>query len=182
MTYDQVNVHLARRITRREGALVDPAYDYGFSPQESYSTAASSRSQKSTRGPGSFNGKRQAGVDIGQYTKIPNRFFSSGMAARLGPSAGYLYIALCDHANRHSSNSFKASDKALASDTSLASRTICDLRKKLTEYGIISWTREKGQSHVYTLLKPSLEWKPLKERHRRILKPRALHASPSPRV
>ena len=121
----------------------------------------------------SLGGQR---VDIGPYTKIPNKFFGSGMAAHLRPSAGYFYLALCEHANRNSSNTFKASDKALASDTGLGTRTICDARKKLIEYGLISCKREKGQSHGYTLLKFSLEWKPLKERHRRKLKPRALHA------
>jgi replication initiation and membrane attachment protein DnaB len=98
------------------------------------------------------------------------------MAARLGRSAGFVYLALCDHANRKGEISFSASDKALAGDTRIAPRTICDARKKLIEYGLISCEREKGRSHVYTLLKPSWDWKPLKERHRRTLKPRALHA------
>ena len=155
--------------------------DYGFGAQESYSTAASNWRKTSTHGPLPVTQGRQP-VDIGPYTQIPNRFFGSGIAARLGPSAGYIYLALCDHANRNGSNTFKASDRALAGDTRIASRTICDARKRLIEYGLISCNREKGQSHVYTLLKPSWEWKPLKERPRRTLKPRALHASRIPQV
>jgi replication initiation and membrane attachment protein DnaB len=104
------------------------------------------------------------------------------MGARLGPSAGYIYFALLDHANRKGEMTFSASDKALAGDTRIAPRTICDARKKLIEYGLISCDCEKGRSHVYTLLKPSWVWKPLKERHRRTLKPRALHASQDPKV
>jgi hypothetical protein len=154
--------------------------DYGFGPQDSYSTAASSWPKTPARGPMPVKGRQP--VDIGPYTQIPNRFFGSGMAARLGPSAGFIYLALCDHANRNGDVSFKASDKALASETTIAPRTICNARKKLIEYGLISCKREKGQSHVYTLLKPSWEWKPLKERHRRTLKPRALHASRIPQV
>ena len=84
----------------------------------------------------------------------PNRFFGSGMAARLGPSAAFIYLALCDQANRNSNVSFKASEKALASETTIAPRTICNARKKLIEFGLISCKREKGRSHVYTLLKP----------------------------
>ena len=120
--------------------------DYGFGAQESYSTAASNGRKTPPRGPMPVKGKQP--VDIGPYTQIPNRFFGSGMAARLGPSAGFIYLALCDHANRNGSVSFKVSDKALASDTTIAPRTICTARKKLIEYGLISCKREKGQSHV----------------------------------
>jgi hypothetical protein len=155
-------------------------HDYGFSPQQTYATAVPRWRKASAPGPVPVNQERQQSVDIGPYTQIPNRFFGSGMAARLGPSAAFIYLALCDHANRNSSMSFKASDKALASETTIAPRTICNARKKLTEYGLISWKREKGQSYVYTLLKPSWEWKPLKERPRRKLKPRALHAFRNP--
>lgn len=155
--------------------------DYGFGSQETYATGASSWSKTSGRGPKPLDQGRQP-VDIGPYTQIPNRFFGSGIAASLGPSAACIYLALCDHANRNSDVSFKASDKALASETAIAPRTICNARKKLVEYGLISCKREKGQSHVYTLLKPSWEWKPLKERPRRALKPRAFHASRPSRV
>lgn len=126
------------------------------------------------------HGGETSTVEIGPFTKIPNKFFGSGKAAMLGPSASLLFLALCEHANRNSHVTFKASDKALASETTIAPRTICNARKKLLEYGLISYTRQKGQSYVYTLLKPSWEWKPLKERPRRALKPRALYASRTP--
>ena len=157
--------------------------DYGFSPRgETYATtAAPSWRKASTRGPMPVKQRRQP-IEIGPYARFPNKFFGSGMAARLGPSAGYIYLALCDHANRHGDISFSASDKALASDTRIAPRTICNARKKLIEYGLISCEREKGRSHVFTLLKPSWDWKPLKERYRRTLEPRAYHASPDPKV
>jgi hypothetical protein len=143
-------------------------HDCVFSTQEFHSEPAPSWPKIPARGPIPVK-RRQQPVDVGPYTQIPNRFFGSNMAARLGPSAGYIYIALCEHANRNSSITFKASDKALASETTIAPRTICNARKRLIEYGLISCKREKGQSHVYTLLKPSWEWKPLKERQRRTL-------------
>ena len=149
--------------------------DYGFGPQENHAEAEPSWRNALARGPTQVD-QGKPSVEIGPYTKIPNRLFGSGMAARLRPSAGYMYLALCEHANRNSSNTFSASDKALASDTGIGTRTICDARKKLIERGLISCKREKGQSFVYTLLKPSLEWKPVKERPRHKLKPRALHA------
>lgn len=112
-------------------------------------------------------------VDVGPYTPIPNRFFGSGLAAKLGCSASLLYIVLWDHANRKSSNTFSVSDRALASDTGLGTRTICDARKCLCEYGLITFVRPEGRSYTYTLFKPSLEWVPIKERPRTKLKPRA---------
>lgn len=116
-------------------------------------------------------------VEIGSFTKIPNKFFGSGTASSLGTSASLLLLALYEHANRNNSNTFKTSDKALASDTGLGTRTICDARKKLTEHGHILCAREKGQSHKYTIKNLQLKWKRLEERPRQKLKPRALHAA-----
>ena len=121
----------------------------------------------------STNGK----VDVGPYTKIPNKFFGSGTAAKLGCSASLVFLALCEHANRESSNTFKASDRALASETGLGTRTICDARKRLQEYGLISTSRPEGQSYSYTLPKLSLRWVPLVERPRNKRKPRAIYAN-----
>lgn len=116
-------------------------------------------------------------VEIGLFTMIPSKFFSSCTAARIGASASLVYIALCEHANRHEANTFKASDKALASETGLGTRTICDARKRLIESGLISCTRENGQSFVYTIFTQSLEWVPLDQRLRPKRKPRAIYAS-----
>ena len=116
-------------------------------------------------------------VEIGPYSKIPSKFFGSGTAANLRPSAALLFLALCEHANRHNSNTFKASDKALASETYYSPRTICDARKRLVEHRLISCERDNGQSFNYTILAMSLNWIPLVERSRPKRKPRALHAS-----
>jgi hypothetical protein len=122
------------------------------------------------------HGKPKGSVDIGPFAKIPNRLFGSGTARDLKPSPTLIYVALCDHANRNSSKTFKASDKALASDTALSPRTICDARKRLIEKGLITCTRAEGQSYVYTLTVPSWDWIPVAERPRTKLKPRAYHA------
>lgn len=121
-------------------------------------------------------GKPKGSVNIGPFTKIPNRLFGSGTARNLKPSATLLYIALCDHANRNGNNKFKTSDSALGADTTLSARTICDARKRLLEKGLITCTREDGQSYVYTLSVPSWSWVPMAERPRTQLKPRAYHA------
>ena len=122
--------------------------------------------------------KERGKVELGPYTKIPNRFFGSGLAQRLGPSASLLYLALCEHANRESNNTFKGcSDKALASETGLSPRTLCDARKRLLENELISCSREKGQSFTYALFPLPIKWVRLEDRLRKKQKPRALHAA-----
>jgi hypothetical protein len=116
-------------------------------------------------------------VDLGRFSKMPRMFFGSGKAAELGSSASILYLALCEHANRHGKNSFKVSDRALASDTGLGSRTICDARKRLVEFKLIECERAPGQSFNYTLFPLSLEWKQLVDRPRQKCQPRALSQS-----
>jgi hypothetical protein len=126
---------------------------------------------------GNNEGKRQGKVEIGPYSKMPAKFFGSGTAASLGSSATLLFLALCEHANRHNANTFKASDRALASDTGLGTRTICDARKCLTERGMISPIRSEGESYTYTIPEFSFKWIPLAERPRQKQNPRALHTT-----
>jgi hypothetical protein len=124
------------------------------------------------------NGNRSwkaSAVEIKPFTKIPNKFFGSGTAATLGPSASITYFALCEHANRKGDLTFRASDKALASDTGLGTRTICDARKKLMEKRLITCKRVPGQSFVYTLIALLLKWAPASDRPRNKLQPRALY-------
>lgn len=119
----------------------------------------------------------RADVEIGPYSKIPNKFFGSGMASRLGPSPSLLLLALCEHANRNGSMSFTASDAALASDTGLGTRTIHKARKRLVEFDLVSCSRQDGRSYTYTLRKYEFQWQPVKARPRHKCKPRANQAS-----
>ena len=123
--------------------------------------------------------QRQKSVDIGPFAKFPNKFFGSGMARKIGPSASVLYFAFCENANRNRepSNTFKASDKALASETGLSPRTMRDARIKLVENRLVSCSREPGQSYTYTLLPQELKWLKRSERPRQKRKPRAIAAA-----
>jgi hypothetical protein len=116
-------------------------------------------------------------VGISPFFKVPSKFFGSGTASSLGTSASILFLALCEHANRHDKMTFKASDKALSADTNLGRRTICNARKELVERGLVVCSRGEGQSFTYTIQKLSLTWVPLKNRLRKKQKPRAIHAS-----
>ena len=130
-----------------------------------------------SRGETSANGRKPPLPDLGPWTKIPSKFFGSGTAAKIGTSASLFYLALCEHGNRWESNTFKASDKAIAADTGLSSRKISDARKAAVEEGLITCEREPGSSFVYTLLPLKLKRVPLEERPRQKRKPRGLHAT-----
>ena len=97
-------------------------------------------------------------VGIGPFAKVPNRYFGSGMARKVGPSASLLYFALCEIANRDQdhSNTFRESVSFLRKETGLSSRTIRNVRIKLLENGLVECRRENGQSYTYTLLPQKL--------------------------
>jgi hypothetical protein len=126
--------------------------------------------------PVNNDGRHHGTVEIGPFAKIPCKFFGSGTAASVGPSTAFVFFALCDHANRNNCNTFTVSDRALASDTGLGTRTIRDSRNTLVERGLVSCSRENGQSYQYTLPVFSFKWVPLDERPRKKRKPRALYA------
>jgi len=110
--------------------------------------------------------------DIGPFTKIPNKLFSSGLASQLGSSATLVYVALCEHYNRDSENEFVASNKALASETGLSDGTINNARTKLVAAGLVQCSRGKGRSFTYSILRQNLSWKSLDSRLRVKLRPR----------
>jgi len=136
---------------------------------------------RETYGPSQWSPKspsaKASTVEIGLFTKVPRLLFGSGTAARLGRSALCLFVALCEHANRHGRTTFSASDEALACDTGMSPRTICDARKRLREHGMIQTVRTSGSAFRYTILPQAFEWKPLDQRQRRKLKPRAYRAT-----
>lgn len=112
------------------------------------------------------------GVDIGPFFKVPNRFFGSGEAAKLGCSAGWVYIALLDQANRKGSMTFSVSDGALSADTGLGKSTLREARKRLADAGLVTFRLEPGRSPEYSLSKRSMTWKPVRERKRKTGKAR----------
>jgi hypothetical protein len=118
------------------------------------------------------NGKQPETVDIGPFFQMPYRLFSSGMGAKLRPSEGWLYAALCSQANDNLSVSFSVSSKALASDTGISPKKIGEAKRRLRELGLIDYSSKPGSKDQYTLMKPELDRIKRKERPRAKLKPR----------
>ncbi len=143
-----------------------------FNPFEDMETGAATSD--------AWPGAQKPTLNIGPWARFPNKFFGSGMARKVGASASLLYFALCENANRprEPSNTFKASDKSLSSETGLSPRTMRDARTKLFENGLVTYSRPPGQSYTYKLLPQDLQWlKPI-ERPRQKRKPRAMAARP----
>lgn len=122
---------------------------------------------------------KPAKIQIGPYFQMPYRLFSSGLAARLGRSAGWLYTAMLSHANDHRSMTFSASNKSLACDTGMSPRAIGEAKKKLRHMGLIDYISEPGCNDTYTLKKVELERIKRDERPRLKYKRRGRAAQPA---
>jgi hypothetical protein len=123
--------------------------------------------------------ERVKNPEVGPYFIVPKGLIQSGIAARIGPHATAVYVALCEHANRgkrENQNTFPVSDRALAADTRVAERTIRDIRTKLIEEHLVTCVRKAGNSYTYTLISVQRTWVPVKDRPRQPKKRRALHA------
>ena len=136
--------------------------------------------EPSANGVAAESSRKGSLPDLGLWSKIPSKFFGSGTAVKIGTSASLFYLSLGEHGNRNESNTFRASDRAIAADTGLSSRKICDARKAVLDAGLIACEREPGSSFTYTLLPVSLKWIPLDQRPRQKRKPRGLHSPRKP--
>lgn len=120
-------------------------------------------------------------VNIGDFFKVPNKFFGSGLAAKLGSSTAIVYTALCECANRawpRSSDKFSISDRSLAADTGLSPRTIGKARRSLVAARLVTCERERGCSFTYTLLPQAFKPVSRQLRQRQKRRPRAHQSMP----
>jgi hypothetical protein len=145
-----------------DDASFDHSVPYGDSgegarqPEETLPDAASSASPKKGR---------SKGVNVGEtFTKIPGKLLGSGTGRKLGPCAGWLYITLCEKANNEGGNTFSARDKDLAWETGLGLRTIKRERVKLSESGLVRYSRPLGKNYTYVILPQDLKWTKKPER------------------
>jgi hypothetical protein len=116
--------------------------------------------------------------DLGPYFTVPKGLIRNGIAARIGPSAVAVYVALCEHANRVNGNVVSVSDRAIATETDVAERTIREVRILLQSKGLVYLTRQPGCSYTYNLIPVKVERSiPVKDSPRPPKKPRAIHAT-----
>jgi DNA-binding transcriptional ArsR family regulator len=122
---------------------------------------------------------KATGFDAGpHFFRVPGQLFGSGLGQSLGASAGWLYVALWENANRQRppNNTFGTTDKKLSSETGLSPRTIRNARNRLIEKGLLHCTREDGAKFEYTLSPQNLKWTRTDERPRAKKQPRAMQS------
>ena len=65
-----------------------------------------------------------------------------------------LYIFLMEQSEYRVSRVIKATDAEIAGRVSVKSRTLCNARKKLQEYGLLTCARGDGNKYMYTICNP----------------------------
>ena len=78
----------------------------------------------------------------------------SGLWAKMKPGQKDLYVYLMHESERCRTRVIKAIDRDIQLAVGIASRTLCDARKKLREYGLILYQSEQGNRYTYTICNP----------------------------
>lgn len=78
----------------------------------------------------------------------------SGLWAELKPGEVNLYIYLLEESERRCTRRITATDTQIGKAVGTASRTLCNARKKLQEYGLIECERGLGNKYDYTICNP----------------------------
>jgi hypothetical protein len=78
----------------------------------------------------------------------------SGLWAKMKPGEKDLYVCLMAESERRRTRLIKATDPAIHALVGVASRTLCNARKKLREYGLILYKAEQGNRYTYTICDP----------------------------
>jgi hypothetical protein len=77
----------------------------------------------------------------------------SGLWAQLKPGEVNLYVYLLEQSERRCTRQLTVTDLDVKT-VGTASRTLCNARKKLQEYGLIKYKRGQGNKYEYTICDP----------------------------
>jgi hypothetical protein len=77
----------------------------------------------------------------------------SGLWAKLKPGEMNMYIHLLEESERRCTRQLTVTDQDVKK-VGTASRTLCNARKKLQEYGLIHYERGQGNKYEYTICDP----------------------------
>src|SRR6476646_6914261 len=78
----------------------------------------------------------------------------SGQWGKMKPGEKDLYLYLLEESERRCTREIAATDAQIRSLIGAASRTLCNARKKLTEYGLITCKSGQGNRYTYTICNP----------------------------
>jgi hypothetical protein len=89
-----------------------------------------------------------------QFFGVPQEIIRNGLFARMKPGEVNLYVYLAHESERYSSRRIKRTDAQITEGAGVASRTLCNARKKLQEYGLIQVAKADGNKYIYTFCDP----------------------------
>jgi hypothetical protein len=74
--------------------------------------------------------------------------------AKMKPGEKDLYVYLMEESERRRTRLIRATDAEIHDLVGVASRTLCNARKKLREYNLILYKAERGNRYAYTICDP----------------------------
>jgi hypothetical protein len=78
----------------------------------------------------------------------------SGLWRTMKPGEKDLYVYLMQESERRCTREITATDKQVTLFVGAASRTLCNSRKRLQEYGLIQYQSGQGNRYTYTICNP----------------------------
>jgi hypothetical protein len=103
---------------------------------------------------GLLEGRVRLTVMIDSFFGVHPCIVRSGLWAKLKPGEVNLYIYLLEESERLCTRQLTATDDQVRKAVGTASRTLCNARTKLQEYGLIRYERGQGNRYKYTICNP----------------------------
>jgi hypothetical protein len=79
----------------------------------------------------------------------------TGLWSKMKPGAKDLYVFLMEQSERHCTRELTRTDAQITAAVGVATRTLCDARKYLAEYGLIQFRRTAGNKFLYIICDPT---------------------------
>src|SRR5438874_12161293 len=93
-------------------------------------------------------------VMLDSFFRVHPHLVRSGLWAKMKPGQKDLYIFLMAESERCCTREITATDEQVTAAVGAASRTLCNARKKLQEYGLIRYKPGQGNRYRYTICNP----------------------------
>ena len=93
-------------------------------------------------------------VMIESFFGVHPYLFRSGLWRKLKPGERDLYLCLMEESERRCTRELTTTDAEVRRLVGAASRTLCNARKKLQEYGLIRYKAGEGNRYTYTICNP----------------------------
>src|SRR6266568_2936722 len=91
---------------------------------------------------------------IDSFFGVHPHLLRSGLWRQMKPGEKDLYLYLMEESERYCTRQITATDAQVKLGVGAASRTLCNARKKLQEYGLVQYKSGQGNRYVYVICNP----------------------------